>query len=657
MKNFYAIRAWGISILIGSIISLVPATGFAERVLYAINNQDPILHIVNPLTGAEISSVAISVAGDTIANSTGLAISPVSNEMYAAVALTSQNRPSRSIVKIDRGTGVATIIGHTGQPIASLAFDDSGVLYAIIGDCKQGCGAGINPESLFTVDLNDGSLTFVQTLGNGDDGEAIGFNPVDRMMYHMSGRGNGLIFEKINLSSGVVTPISLSGDSVTNPDLEAIGFTWDSGQGLFIGSLIDCGCEGTERQYVSITAGGVVTHVNPLPVWWKDYAFLDVGGGGGVLLDLEAMSDVDESGAVDLAVLVADLPAEAQALSAVAPGSKVYVKDGATGNPISEMTVFDQSWQAIDLAVTPGGANSLIGVLAQKDDDLVSVAVHRADDGSFVREIPFFGRKWVPSALTYVANADGPGGSAFAVVAKHRDDNRVSVQLRRRSDGSLINTTTYFRNNWEAIDLETMADISGNARPEVILLGQSDIGQIVVFVKDASTKAVVNKISYLGKTTTPKAITVIDDIGESMAPELPVLGERPDGRNIVQNRDAMTDIRVNNVFFLNSRWDSIDVGGLDDVNGNTSADLAVLAQHVSTNAIKSEVRDASTGDLIKAVNFLGASWDARAFAVFEDINGNGVQELGVVAVQDDGDIRVQIRDASSGSVIKTIDIP
>ena len=119
----------------------------------------------------------------------------------------------------------------------------------------------------------------------------------------------------------------------------------------------------------------------------------------------------------------------------------------------------------------------------------------------------------------------------------------------------------------------------------------------------------------------------------------------------------MTDVRVSNVFFLNGRWGSIDVGGLDDVNGNSSADLAVLAQHESTNAIRSEVRDAFTGELIQTVTFLGASWDARAFAVFEDINGNGVQELGIVAVQDDGDIRVQIRDASSGSIIKTIDIP
>ena len=404
-----------------------------------------------------------------------------------------------------------------------------------------------------------------------------------------------------------------------------------------------------------MTAAGNLDHVNTLPFWWKDYAFYD-DGAGGVFLDLESLTDVDESGAVDAAVLVAARPA-AQALSAAPGGNRVYVKDGSTGNAITDFTVFDDSWTALDMAVTPGGANSLIGVLAQSDDDLVSVAVHRAADGTLVREIPFFGRKWVASGLVYVANADGPGGSAFGVVAKHRDDNRVSVQLRRRSDGSLINTTTYFRNTWEPVDLSTLADISGNSRPEVVLLGRSNLGQIVVIVKDASTREVVNKISYLGKTTTPRAITVIDDIGSSAAPELAVLGERPDGRNIVQNRDGLEDDRVSNVFFSNARWDAIDVGGLADVNGNSTADLVVLVQHQTTNAIQSEVRDAFDGALIRTVSYLGASWDARAFAVFDDINGNGVQELGIVAVQDDGDIRVQIKDALSGATIRTFDVP
>ena len=150
---------------------------------------------------------------------------------------------------------------------------------------------------------------------------------------------------------------------------------------------------------------------------------------------------------------------------------------------------------------------------------------------------------------------------------------------------------------------------------------------------------------------------MIADIGSSAAPELPVLGERANGQAIVQTRDSATDQRVGNVAFLNPHWIPIDLRGLDDVNGNSSADLVVLAQHASTGAIKSQVRDASTGDLIKATKFLAPAWDARALAAFDDINGNSLQELGVVARRPDGAIRVQIRDASSGTLVKTAVFP
>ena len=66
-------------------------------------------------------------------------------------------------------------------------------------------------ETLFTVNTDNASLTVFQTLGNGDKGEAIAFIQTDGMMYHLSGKGPGLIFEKINLSNGAISPILLSG--------------------------------------------------------------------------------------------------------------------------------------------------------------------------------------------------------------------------------------------------------------------------------------------------------------------------------------------------------------------------------------------------------------------------------------------------------------
>ena len=121
-------------------------------------------------------------------------------------------------------------------------------------------------------------------------------------------------------------------------------------------------------------------------------------------------------------------------------------------------------------------------------------------------------------------------------------------------------------------------------------------------------------------------------------------------------RDAASDVNINNIYYFGSNWTTLDLAGLADVNGNSSADTAVLAQS-DTGTIRVNVRDAATGLLIRGMSFLDSSWSARAFAVIPDIDGNGVQELGVVARKDDGSIRVQIRDAASGSIVRSFNIP
>jgi hypothetical protein len=660
MKHFNRTHVWMSSVLIGSLVTMLPVSGLARPVLYAIDNENPYINRVNPITGVEESYVQISVPGEQIVQGNGLAVSPVSNEIYAAVALDGHLRPGRNLIKINLGTGVATDVGPMefggmGQPIAGLAFDDNDMLYAVSGDCLNvnSC-SGALAETLFTVNRNDASLTFFQTLGNGDDGEAIAFNPNDGMMYHMSGAGAGLILEKINLSNHAVTPIPMSGDSVGV--FETIGFTFDATQNLFVGSLINCLCTPEDRSFFKLTSGGVLTHVNTLPHWWKDYAFYEVPG-----LDLASLPDVGDSGAADAAVLV-ERPAAAQAgmakVAALDPGIHVFVRDGATGNGIAKKKVFNSSWRAIDLAATRNGVNSLVAVLAQKDDGTINVALHRAKNGKLVRKIAFFNANWVPAALVYVPRAEGSGKHAIAVVAKNRNDNRVSVQLRRLSDGSKINTTIFFKNNsnWQVIDLQTMADIDDNHRPEIIVLARSDSGKNVAVIRDAASQDLVNKITYFRDTVTPRAITPTSDIGGGSGPELSVLGAKANGQNVVQSRDAAADDLVSNVSMLNENWTSIDVGGLDEVNGNSSADLAVLAEHVASGAIRAQVRDGFSGDPIQTMTFLKTGWRAGAFAVFDDITGNGVQELGVVAQKSDGKVRVQIRDASTGLTVTTFDI-
>lgn len=56
--------------------------------------------------------------------------------------------------------------------------------YPLIGVTGDGA---VTPESLFFLDRTNASAIFVMALGNGADGETIGFNPDDDLLYHASG--------------------------------------------------------------------------------------------------------------------------------------------------------------------------------------------------------------------------------------------------------------------------------------------------------------------------------------------------------------------------------------------------------------------------------------------------------------------------------------
>ena len=238
--------------------------------LYGIDGG--ILNTINPATGAPQSFTSLTVPGDPLPlGGFGLAVSPISNDMYAVVKLLSGSGFNRNLVKVNPYTGIATVIGSMDQSIDGLAFDSNGTLYAVSGDCVSGCGGVPTPETLFTVNLNDASLTFIQTLGNGDNGEAIAFNSNDGLMYHMSGEGAGLIFESIDLSDGTITPVPLSGSMVFDRVTSALVF--DTSQNLFLGSLIDLQI----FTFVTLTPAGELTDIGDLGSEWTDFAFLNVG--------------------------------------------------------------------------------------------------------------------------------------------------------------------------------------------------------------------------------------------------------------------------------------------------------------------------------------------------------------------------------------------
>ncbi len=232
----------------------------------------PFLHIINPDTGATLSTTEITLAGQTVRGCNGMAKHPKTGVCYVMLAITPNPDdgpvPPRILATIDQDTGVATAIGGADQTFASIAFTSNGTLYGVTGD------GGGTPETLFTIDINDGSTTQLAPLGNGDDGEVIAFNPLDGLIYHGSGNGapyndpDGQIFEALSINPGMIqiSPRTIQGPPVLDFSFQEQSSMVYQSNNIFLTGTIDA-------IFFSITADGFVTELGPMDHKSKGLAF------------------------------------------------------------------------------------------------------------------------------------------------------------------------------------------------------------------------------------------------------------------------------------------------------------------------------------------------------------------------------------------------
>jgi uncharacterized repeat protein (TIGR01451 family) len=218
---------------------LVDRTGYVAYV-YSISKDDNRLRAINAANGSTVSSIPVTMAGESVRHGNGLAMHPGTGELYALLRLDGQQ--GRELARIDPLTGIATGIGDTGalsRRFSSLAFDSAGILYGVTGD-----GSNVDPQTLFTLSLVDATPTSVMQLGKGSEGEAIGYHFDDGLLYHVSGYGvqnsaSGEIFEAVDPNAQTLTPIILSG-----ADYFGSNALLYEGEGVFL--LADCGQGGAD---------------------------------------------------------------------------------------------------------------------------------------------------------------------------------------------------------------------------------------------------------------------------------------------------------------------------------------------------------------------------------------------------------------------------
>ncbi len=240
------------AMLILTLLILCPLRAAAQQTFYSVASFDDQLRIIDATTGATVSSVTITLAGSTVGWANGLAKHPQTGQLFAVLSLLpdcSGSGPcARELVTIDPATGIATDVGNTGDAFAGIAFNSSGTLYGVTGDGAM----MLVPETLYTLNTANAAPTFVRTLGNGDAGETIAFDPDDGLIYHASGL-NSKVFETINPNTLSVTNVPLSGFVYQ----EAVALTYWQAQGVFL--MIDT--PAFPPSLMRVTPGGVVSLV------------------------------------------------------------------------------------------------------------------------------------------------------------------------------------------------------------------------------------------------------------------------------------------------------------------------------------------------------------------------------------------------------------
>lgn len=399
-------------------------------------------------------------------------------------------------------------------------------------------------------------------------------------------------------------------------------------------------------------------------------------------LDLVALTDLNGNSSVELAALVSEPRGDGRAGSF--PGhARIYVRDSSTGARVSGTWLHDRDWRTLQLIAVPFRGESLIGALQQHAGGAIRVALYDPATGAFIHNIEFLDRQRTAIAVTFVRDA-GLGVPGLAVLALNRPINgsahsyqageEVIIEIRSLATGfQLQKLYNLYYPQWDygygvtPLAIASVDDQNGNGSNELAVLARvmDYVGPdtFAVVTRDAHSAEYLspyyegNGAASMIYTNTIKPVGFVslpDTTGDGQA-ELAVVGFGGQGYRL-QVRQVLDGSLVGNRRIYVD-WSPRYVRVLGDVDGNGAAEVAVAALRTD-GRITVDVRDGAAQTLTSRINFLTADFDPRDLEVLPDQSGNGVEELALVGRNGQtGEVRIQIRDASTGQHLRTLWLP
>jgi hypothetical protein len=159
---------------------------------------------VNPTTGALISSTPITASGVGISIA-DLAIQPGTNAIYGIRGPQDQASDQGLLYTINPTTGVATLVGNTGDFFGSIAFAPNGTLYMSAADLD----ANDNLINVGLKKLNPATAATLSFVATNDFFGALGVRPEDSALF--GGTGDSAQLFMINPLTGAEHLIGSTG--------------------------------------------------------------------------------------------------------------------------------------------------------------------------------------------------------------------------------------------------------------------------------------------------------------------------------------------------------------------------------------------------------------------------------------------------------------
>ena len=338
--------------------------------------------------------------------------------------------------------------------------------------------------------------------------------------------------------------------------------------------------------------------------------------------------------------------------------NQVRVSDASSGVAQGTYGFLGSDWSPSGLVSVSGIGTSGqgIGVFATRvSDNLMGVQLRNGSDGALIRNVYPWSAAWRGLDIKLVPGQAAAGLDAIAVLAERRSDNLMGVELKDPTSGNRIRIIYPLGFGWRAEQLEVL-DVNGVPGIAVLATRESD-GLAIVQVRNAVSGALIRNVFPLGLGWSPVELKVIPDVNNNSVDEVAVRMTRDsDGLEIIQVRDAQTNNLVGNVYPIGAGSGGWQTQKFEALDMGSTVVLGVLSVRDSDNQVLVQLRNILTGGVIKNNFFIGPPWVLQQdYRVISDFTGNGMDELAVLMRNPQTKDRlVQIRDASTGAVIRNV---